>query len=462
MHSDIHDTIVAVATAPGEAGIGIVRISGTGALRIAEAIFRAKDRTRPVAWTAYRMHYGWIVDPGAGGKIIDEVLLSVMRAPRSYTREDVVEINCHGGFVAVRAVLDAVLSRGCRLAEPGEFTRRAFLNGRIDLSQAEAVLDVIRAKTDAALRMGVEQLRGALSRKLAKIQKTLLDQAVCLEAQIDFPEDAAEGQAQSGVRANLAAVSVELSRVLAQAFKGRILREGIHVVICGRTNVGKSSLLNALLKQERSIVTPVAGTTRDTIEEIVDIQGIPVRIVDTAGILKPRDVIEHKAVARSRRYITMADLALVLFDASRSLGREDRSIIRKLKHRPCLAVINKIDLPRRLDEQIIEKNFRHVVRVSAKKGRNLGELEKSIAEMACRGHLLAKEPVLVSNRRHAEKLKEAQKSVAESLKSLDNGVSIEFVAQGVRDALACIEEILGRRVAEGLLDRIFAQFCVGK
>ena len=288
---NLDDTIAAISTAIGEGSVGIVRLSGAKALVIADAVFVGKRGLKPSEFKTYTLHYGKIV---RGGQMLDEVILTIMRAPHSYTREDVVEINCHGGIVALRKILDLVLENGCRLATPGEFTRRAFLNGRIDLSQAEAVIDIIRAKTDSALKVSLGQLKGALSKEIDKIRQLLLNILVILEANIDFPEEDLKVQDMAEISERLDVARGQLSSLLDSARAGRILRDGVHVVICGKPNVGKSSLLNALLKKERAIVTSVAGTTRDSIEEIIDIKGIPVRVVDTAGILKPRDFVEKK------------------------------------------------------------------------------------------------------------------------------------------------------------------------
>ncbi|HTZ10851.1 MAG TPA: tRNA uridine-5-carboxymethylaminomethyl(34) synthesis GTPase MnmE, partial [Candidatus Margulisiibacteriota bacterium] len=323
-YSDTGDTIAAVSTAMGEAGIGIVRISGGRALDIADKVFVSKENKKPSEFKTYTTHYGWIVSEG---KTIDEVILTVMLSPKSYTKEDIIEINCHGGLIALRAVLELVLSCGCRLAEPGEFTRRAFLNGRIDLAQAEAVLDVIRAKTDAALKLGLEQLKGSLSVGIGKIRERLTALLSPLEANIDFPEEQIAGVNLQGLGRELTSTEAQLKKLIEESKRARALREGIHVVICGRPNAGKSSLLNAILKRERSIVTPVAGTTRDTIEEIIDMQGMPVRIVDTAGILEPRDLVEKKAVARSRKVIEAADIAILIFDGSRRLNKDDKMLM---------------------------------------------------------------------------------------------------------------------------------------
>lgn len=459
INHDLNDTIAAISTPVGEGGIGIVRLSGKGALKIADKIFFSKDGKEPSDYKTYTTHYGWVRQ---NAKVIDEVLLTVMRAPKSYTKEDIVEINCHGGIVALRRVLDLALESGCRLAEPGEFTKRAFLNGRIDLAQAEAVLDVIRAKTDAALRAGTEQLRGALSGKINNLREKLLAALTVLEAKIDFPEEEAGAPDLSGIRERIRKADDELKEILASAGRGRILREGIQAVICGKPNVGKSSLLNALLRQERSIVTASAGTTRDTIEEIIDIKGIPVRIVDTAGIIEPRDLVEKKAVQRSRRAIAMADLVILLFDASKKIGKDDRLLMRKLKNKTVLAVVNKIDLKEKLEREKIRKIFPSLIGVSAKKMKNISLLEEGIANLVYQGKAAAVEPAAISNLRQIEALRGAQKLVAEAVNSLDNELTAEFVAEGLKGALRQIDGLLGKEFSEDLLDKIFSEFCIGK
>lgn len=472
---DINDTIAAIATGVGESGIGIVRISGKEALAIADRIFVSSDKKKPSGFKTYTTHYGWIVGcrtpktksvkqgaSSAKQEIIDEVILTVMRAPKSYTREDIVEINCHGGILTLREVLDSVLENGCRLASPGEFTKRAFINGRIDLAQAEAVLDIIRAKTGSALKLSVEQLRGALSSQMNRMRKALLDILSLLEANIDFPEEEISGINAKEITQRLGAINDELKNILDTSKQGRIFREGINVVICGKPNVGKSSLLNALLKQERSIVTPLAGTTRDAIEEIIDIKGIPIRIVDTAGIIEPRDLIEKKAVQRSKRHISLADLVILLFDGSRRLAKEDELLMRKIKRKNTLAIINKIDLKQKIEEDKIQRRFSRVINISAKKLKNIDLLESQIADLVYNGKLSHPEPIMVSNLRHIEAVRRAQKLIAEALNSLDNKLSLEFVAQDIKDALGHLDDILGRRFCEELLDKIFSEFCIGK
>jgi tRNA modification GTPase len=471
----LNDTIAAISTAIGEAGIGIVRISGKDALSLADKIFYSKDVKKPSCCKTYTLHYGWIVDriaskdkrPSVIGhrssrEIIDEVILTVMRAPKSYTKEDVVEINCHGGITPLRKILDLVLAEGARLAEPGEFTQRAFLNGRIDLPQAEAVLDIIRAKTESALRIGVEQLKGTLSRRINSIREALLTILSSLEANIDFPEEDTGLPDSKTIRRSLENINQQLKSMLEASNYGRILREGLNTVICGRANVGKSSLLNAILKHERSIVTPIAGTTRDTIEEVINIKGIPLKIIDTAGIVEPRGLIEQKAVLRSKKYIDSADLIILVFDGSKRLDIQDRILIKKLNKKRVLAVINKIDLRQKIEKERLSDIFHNLVSICAKKNKNIDLLEEAIASLITKGKIAGPEAGFVTNIRHIEKLKGLQKFVAQAINSLDNNVSIEFVAQDLKDALTYLDEILGRRFAEDLLDKIFGQFCIGK
>ncbi|MBU0549331.1 MAG: tRNA uridine-5-carboxymethylaminomethyl(34) synthesis GTPase MnmE, partial [Candidatus Omnitrophica bacterium] len=394
---NLNDTIAAVATPCGESGIGIVRISGRRALSIADKVFVSQDGRKPSSFKTYTTHYGWIVNrsqksevrsqknlssvfcPLYSDGVIDEVILTVMRSPKSYTREDTVEINCHGGIIPLRKTLELVLDSGARLSRPGEFTQRAFLNGRIDLTQAEAVLDIIRAKSDYALSVSMGQLKGLLSNKLSQLRKKVLSLLSILEVNIEFPDQDLPAAEINKISCGLKQAARDLELILENASQGRVLREGIKAVICGKPNVGKSSLLNALLKCERSIVTPLAGTTRDTIEEVLDIKGIPVRVVDTAGIIQPRDLIERKAVSRSRRYIKEADLVLLVFDGSKNLSQEDRILMRKVGTKPTIALVNKIDLRQKLEDARIRKRFKGVVRISAKKLKNIDLLEEAVA-----------------------------------------------------------------------------------
>ncbi|MDP3042231.1 MAG: tRNA uridine-5-carboxymethylaminomethyl(34) synthesis GTPase MnmE [Candidatus Omnitrophota bacterium] len=453
------DTIAAISTALGEGGIGIVRLSGPESLAIASKIFVGLDKNKPEHFKSYSLHYGKIVDQH---KIIDEVLLTVMRGPKSYTRQDVVEINCHGGLLSLRKILELTLKHGCRLADPGEFTKRAFLNGRLDLAQAEAVIDIIRAKTESALKISLGQLSGSLSGEINKIRRGLLNILVILEANIDFPEEGIPVQDLTEIAHSLTSIDAQLNALLSSASGGRILREGLHVVICGKPNVGKSSLLNALLKKERSIVTPVAGTTRDTIEELIDIKGIPVRIVDTAGILKPRNLIERKAVRLARRQVSLADLVIILFDASRKLDQEDRKLIKEVKNKNVIAVVNKIDLKARIEKDEITGVFSKVVELAARSGKNLNLLEDALYDFVYQGKLPSPEFILVSNLRHIHALRDAQKLVGEARVILADKLSIEFITQNLKDACVYLDKILGKNFSADLLDRIFTDFCIGK
>jgi len=455
----LQDTIVAISTALGEGGIGIVRLSGGESLAIANKIFVGHNKAKPTSFKSYTMHYGKIVDKH---RIIDEVILSVMRGPKSYTRQDVVEINCHGGLVSLNKILGLALKHGCRLASPGEFTKRAFLNGRIDLAQAEAVIDIIRAKTESALKISLEQLSGTLSQKILKIRQGLLDTLVILEADIDFPDEDIPAQGLTKISLGLRTIDTQLNALLNSASGARILREGLHVVICGKPNVGKSSLLNALLKKERSIVTPIAGTTRDTIEELIDVKGIPVRIVDTAGIFKPHDLIEKKAVKLARRQINLADLVIILFDASHKLDQEDQRLIKEIKNKKVIAVINKIDLKPRIEKDEIARGFSKVVSLAAKSGKNLNLLEDALSDFVYQGQLPNPEFMLVSNLRHIHALREAQKFIVQARGLLTEQLPIELITQDLKDACVYLDKILGKNFSADLLDRIFANFCIGK
>lgn len=460
----MNDTIAAIATPPGESGIGIVRISGSKALLIAERIFVCKRAGKPSGFKTFTTHYGWIKEAqgAASDNIVDEVILTVMRAPKSYTREDIVEINCHGGILPLRKTLELALDAGARLAYPGEFTQRAFLNGRIDLAQAEAVLDIIRAKTEYALQLSVGQLKGSLSKRLNQLREKLLDSLSALEASIDFPEEDLGAPDLTGISANIERMRRQLKTLIENSRQGWIMRQGLNSVICGRPNAGKSSLLNALLKCERSIVTPIAGTTRDTIEEIIDIRGIPVRIVDTAGIIEPRDLIERKALLRSRRCIRGADLILLVFDGSRGLSYEDELLIRKTKSKPVIALINKIDLKQRIKRDKVTRRFPKIIEVSAKQHKNIDLLKEAIAGFVFDGKAASSQEVLVNNLRHIQQLKKMQKPLLRARNSIQNFASIELIAESLKEAISFLDEIQGRSFSDSLLEKIFSEFCIGK
>ena len=360
----LDDTIAAISTPIGEGGIGIVRLSGRDSLKFADKIFISKDGKKPSGFKTYTVHYGHIVEKSKGksqkAKVIDEVILTVMRAPRSYTKEDVVEINCHSGIAPLKKILDLCLINGARLAEPGEFTKRAFLNGRIDILQAEAVLDIIKAKTELSLRSALNNLEGLFSKKINEIREKLIDIYARMEASIDFSEEDLRGVRKENIFKKLKMIKNEVEKLVSDSNQGRILRQGIKTVICGSPNVGKSSLMNAILKESRSIVTPIPGTTRDTIEEIVNINGIPVMLVDTAGITDTDHLVEKEGIRRSRIYLENADLVLLVLDWSRRLNKDDLAIIKKIRdnNKEAVVAINKTDLKKKLDIKKIKGEIR--------------------------------------------------------------------------------------------------------
>ena len=492
MKINLDDTIAAISTPAGEGGIGIVRMSGKKALSVADRIFVSKDGLKPSKFKTYTVHYGRIVDKSSVVssvcakasadkrqspekdttydirhtiyETIDEVILTVMHAPKSYTKEDIVEINCHGGIVPLKRVLELVIRLGARLAEPGEFTRRAFLNGRIDLAQAEAVLDVIHSKTEVSLKAALHQLEGGLSSEIGEIKNDIMDFYAHIEASIDFPEEDIEGFDAIRLSERMDAASKGLKGLLETAQHGKILREGVSAVICGKPNVGKSTLMNAFLKEDRVIVTPVPGTTRDVIEEVISIDGIALRIADTAGIIEPSTLIDKESVNKSRKCLENADLALLLMDNSKEMSEEDRVVIEMVKGKKAIVVINKIDLPKKLDTGELKDhlNGRAMVEVSAAKRTNLELLEKAIAGMVWSGQVHSGHHSLLTNVRHADAVRRAHKELNEARDSLKKRLSPEFIAAGVKNALDSLGEVTGEIVMDDLLDRIFGEFCIGK
>jgi len=453
----LEDTIAAIATPAGAGGIGIVRISGVQALKVADAVFRSKSQSKPSDARGFTVHYGWIMQKE---EIVDEVLLTIMRAPKSYTAEDVVEISCHGGWAVVRLVLDIVLNAGARLAEAGEFTKRAFLNGRIDLAQAEAVLDIIRAKTDTFVRVSQNQLKGQLSQEIENIRGQLMSVYTTLEALINFPEDDIDAQTHEALYKRIEEQNKHVQSLLANSHNGRLLKEGLRVVLCGKPNVGKSSLLNALLKEQRAIVTHIAGTTRDVLEEEAQIRGIPLNLVDTAGILEPRDLIEEEAIKRSHLYIQNADLVLLVLDNSSGLEEQDRLLMEKVKELNVIVVVNKNDLPSKLAAAGIP--FERVVRACAVKPQGLDQLEEAIIKAVWQGETLDTHGVFISNLRHVQALKQATVELQAALGLMDDGLSIEFISEHVKTAVNQMDAVLGRNIDEDLLESIFSEFCIGK
>lgn len=458
------ETIAAIATGQGEGGIGIVRLSGPAAIAIAEKLWQGIDGKSLLKQASHRIAYGRVC--AASGEEIDEALVSVMRAPKSYTREDVVEINCHGGPVPLRRILAEVLASGARLAEPGEFTRRAFLNGRIDLSQAEAVIDTIRARTDRAARLALIQLAGGLSQEVASISDALLTQLSHLEAAVDYSDEDIVVPDRVKTRESIEKTAERIEKLLAWANEGELVRAGIRLAIVGRPNVGKSSLLNALLKRERAIVTAQAGTTRDVIEESLSLKGVPFVLADTAGIRDGRNEAETLGVALSRRLLAEADLVAAVVDISQGILEEDRTILRAAEGKPLIVAANKADL---VGTKKAQKRVRDIcdegwtcVSVSAKTGEGIEGLEDALVESVFAGGIPATEDMLVSNARHTDALKRALASVSRAADTIRDGLSEEFASAEIRDGLEALGEIGGISVGEEILDRIFSEFCIGK
>ncbi|AIF54022.1 tRNA uridine-5-carboxymethylaminomethyl(34) synthesis GTPase MnmE [Pelosinus sp. UFO1] len=459
----IEETISGIATAPGEGGIGIIRMSGSLAIQIANQIFSGVKGKKAVDVASRQVAYGNIIEPDTM-KIVDEVLLIIMHGPKSYTREDVVEIHCHGGPIPMKKILELSLQYGARMAEPGEFTKRAFLNGRLDLSQAEAVIDIIRAKTDASLRMALGHLKGNLSEKIREMRHGILTMIAHLEAAIDFPEEDIEVMTAQEVKVSVETLLKEMQELLATKETGRILREGLETVIIGKPNVGKSSLLNALLKEKRAIVTDIPGTTRDSIEEFVNIRGVPLKIVDTAGIRETADLVERLGVEKAREFVATADLILLLLDASMELSTEDREVLTMLANKEAIVIVNKSDLPVKLemDEVYTYVSNKKVIKVSVTEGTGLEELEKSIVDLVYSGKVEQKEGAFVTNLRQSTLLEQAKEHLEASLLTIDQDMPSDCIVVDLRDAWDKLGEITGDTVGEDIIHEIFTQFCIGK
>jgi tRNA modification GTPase len=455
------ETIAAISTPPGEGGIAVVRVSGGEALEIASRIFRGK--VDPQQAKSHTVHHGRIMNPVTQEEL-DEVLLTVMRSPKSYTGEEVVEINCHGGFLVSRKVLEATLSAGARLASPGEFTLRAFVSGRLDLSQAEAVAEVIGAKSELALRAAQEQLSGELSSRIEEIRGRLVDLLAELEAEIDFPEEEIERPEADEVASSLGPVREGIEKLLATHKSGETLRRGFSVVIAGRTNVGKSSLLNRLLETDRAIVTPHPGTTRDVISEFVDLSGVPVRLIDTAGLRSSTGEIENLGITKTEEEIEKADLILLLFDASEAPKEEDREAFRRISQRSFVPVINKIDIGSAENMDALRAEFcnQRGIEISALYGTNLDSLREEIKRQAVSLDEWHDQRLVLINTRHREALLKTRESLLSAEKGLNEGLPSEFIAAELRGALSHLGEIIGETVDEEILGRIFEKFCIGK
>ncbi|MCM8799069.1 MAG: tRNA uridine-5-carboxymethylaminomethyl(34) synthesis GTPase MnmE [Candidatus Omnitrophica bacterium] len=476
---NLEDTIAAISTPLGKSGIGIVRMSGKDALKIADKIFLSQDGTKPSEYPSFSIHYGHIVEDKKSlhkkfgiptsrekiknQKIIDEVLLTVMRAPRTYTKEDVVEINCHGGIVPLRKVLELVLEEGARLAQPGEFTLRAFLNGRIDLPQAEAVLDIVEAKTEKSLALACQQLRGELSHKFRKLKERILNIYAELEASIDFPEEDLDLHSQDFLLKEIEKVEREIDNLLEGFNKGLIFKEGISVAICGKPNVGKSSLMNLLLKRNRCLVSPFPGTTRDAIEEWVNIEGIPLRLIDTAGITEARNILEEEAIKRSQEYLKVAELVLFMLDGNQKISREDKDVFQIIKDKPKIIVINKIDLPTKFTSSEIKKIFSgKILKISCLTGEGLERLCQEMKQFVLKGEIGESEGYLVTNLRHKEALLRAKDFLERVKRGMQSKFPPELLTTDLKGVLENLKSLLGESLSEDVLEKIFSQFCIGK
>lgn len=454
----MEETIAAIATAYGEGGIGIIRISGEKALDILNQIFvpfknpRIKERY---------LTYGHIKEKN---QIIDEVMAVYMKAPHTYTREDVVEINCHGSIVSLRKTLALVLAKGARMAEPGEFTKRAFLNGRLDLSQAEAVIDLIKAKTDKSFDVALKQLEGSFSDEIRNIRKILVDILVNVTVNIDYPDEDIEQLTYDKLKNDLNVVKSSIEALISTADRGRIIKEGLNAAIIGRPNVGKSSLMNALLKETRAIVTEIPGTTRDTIQEQMNIRGIPVLLTDTAGIRETQDTIEKIGIEKSKESFNKADLIIFIIDGSEELSNEDKSLMKYVDDRPCITLVNKTDKGIAVNEEEIKNMIPHsqVIYTSMLTGDGITQIEETIETMVYGGKAKQQDSMMVTNIRHAELLRQAESAVNDALEMTEMMQPLEFIEVDINRSYELLGEIIGETVADDIINEVFARFCLGK
>lgn len=456
------DTIAAISTAVGESGIGIVRLSGDEAIDIGNQVFKGVNIDKLIKSDNRLLTYGHIIDDS--NEIIDEVLIAYMKAPYTYTRENMVEIYCHGGIIPVKKTLNLLLDKGARLAERGEFTKRAFLNGRLDLSQAEAVIDIIKSKTDKSFEVSLGQLEGSLSKKIEDIRNILLNMIAHVEVSIDFPDEDAETMTYEDMKRDGEKVKEEIEKLLSTANRGKILREGLNTVILGKPNVGKSSLLNAILRQNRAIVTDIPGTTRDIIEEYINIDGIPLKVVDTAGIRDTEDVVEKIGVDRAKESIEASDLIIAVFDSSQSLESEDYEIIDLIKDKLAIVILNKSDLPSKFDEEDLKELLgdKKIITSSITHGVGIEELEEKIKDMFFEGEVEIQSDTMITNLRHEDQLKKALRNIESSLQDINSQVPLDCIEVDLRDCWENLGEISGDTIDEDILDKIFSEFCIGK
>ena len=449
------ETIAAISTPLGVGGIGIIRISGDNALNVAKRIFKAKNKSEIKPFT---IRFGYVVDENQNA--LDQVLVSYFKSPKSYTGEDVIEINCHGGNVSTREILELVLKNGARLAEPGEFTKRAFLNGKLDLTQAEAVIELINSKSDKESKASYKQLEGLLGAKIKEIKQGIIDLLVDIEANIDYPEYDIEEVRRERIY-NVLSTNVSKLETLEKSFEsGKILRDGVSTVIIGKPNVGKSSLLNRLVKEDRAIVTEIAGTTRDTIEEYITIRGIPLKLVDTAGIHETDDIVESIGVNKSKKAIDESELVLLMLDATRELSKEDEELLEATKNKNRIILINKIDADKKINKNMFKSD--KVIEMSTKTLAGIEELEETIEEMFNISELNMENEIVITNVRHKNLIHKAAEEIKNAIISIKNGLPIDMLSIDLQEALQNLGEITGESISEEVVKGIFAKFCVGK
>ncbi len=456
------DTIAAIATAVSTSGIGIIRISGEDAIRTASRVYRAKKTQKNLmAVKSHTLHYGFIYD---GDELIDEVMVAVMRSPNTYTKEDTVEIDCHGGILVMNQILNVLLKNGCRLAEPGEFTKRAFLNGRIDLSKAEAVMDIIHSKNEFALKASMKQLRGGVSDKVRSLRDRILSEIAYIEAALDDPEHISLEDYPASLEEKIFQMKNELKQMLDNADQGKLLKEGLQTVIVGKPNAGKSSLLNVLVGEDRAIVTSVAGTTRDVLEESIKLHGIGLNIIDTAGIRETEDEVEKIGVDKARSYAEMADLILYVVDSSRPLDEDDASVLEIITDKKVIVLLNKTDLAQVVSEEEIQQRLpaASIIRTSMKDNTGIDLFEDTIKTMFFGGEIAINDELYITNQRHKEALAEAYESMEMVLQSLAQKLPEDFYSIDLMSAYASLGRILGEEVGEALVNEIFSKFCMGK
>ena len=454
----LFDTIAAISTPKGEGGIAIIRISGDKSFEILDKIFVKKNPNANLGF--YKLNYGFIKD---GEKTVDEVMAVRLKAPKSYTCEDIVEINCHGGTLVSEKVLELVLRNGARHAESGEFTKRAFMNGRIDLSQAEAVMDIIQGKTEKSVSLSLDQLRGDLRDKVNQFKKALLDITAHVNVVLDYPEEGIDDPLPAELRNNLEEVYEEANRLIDSYDTGKKIKEGIKTVIVGKPNVGKSTLLNALLHEERAIVTHVAGTTRDVIEEIINIKGVPLVLVDTAGIRKTDDIVENIGVEKSKQFIEKADLVLLVLDASKELENEDIEVINQIKEnkKKVIVLLNKIDLNKKINLE--GHNLENIVEISAKDNIGIEDMQEKIYSYIVEEDVEnSSEKLIITNIRHKTALEKTKDAIKNIFETIDMGLPMDLISVDLKEALDSLSEITGEISSEDILDHVFGNFCVGK